>query len=143
MYKSMADLLRENAELTATNQQMGTELAAIKLAFIALNINPQTLGPNWPDFWARFQTLRPLAKECGVAGLFDAVFCSLSSDALDTLQEHLQSVDSPAAIALENAAYEMSHWVDESRKVSATVYKLRRNLDDAQKALANVREVQP
>lgn len=134
MYQSMSDLLRINGELKAENDQFRVELAALKLAFRALNINPQTLTHN-PDFWSQFEALRPLAEACGVGLTFDRAITERTENALDALYDRCAAVDSPAAVALEDAANAMSTWVMESRHLSSTVWKLRRAFDAARKVL--------
>ena len=135
MYQSMADLIRINGELKAENDQQRTELAALKLAFIALNINPQTLNHSSPDFWSRFEELRPLAEACDLGGPFDTAIATRTEKALDALYDRCAAVDSPAAVALEDAANVMSTWVMESLHLSSTVWKLRRAIDAARKVL--------
>ena len=135
MYQSMSDLLRINGELKAENDQFRTELAALKLAFRALNINPQTLNHSSPDFWSQFETLRPLAEACDLGGPFDTAIATRTEKALDALYDRCAAVDSPAAVALEDAANTMSTWVMESLHLSSTVWKLRRAFDAARKVL--------
>jgi hypothetical protein len=134
MYQSMADLIRINGELKAENDQQRTELAALKLAFVALNINPQTLTHK-PDFWSQFETLRPLAEACDLGGPFDTAIATRTEQSLDALYDRCAAHDSPSAERLEDAANTMSTWVMESRHLSSTVWKLRRALDAARKVL--------
>jgi hypothetical protein len=135
MYQSMADLIRINGELKAENDQQRTELAALKLAFRALNINPQTLNHSSPDFWSQFETLRPLAEACHLGGPFDTAIATRTEQSLDALYDGCAAHDSPSAERLEDAANTMSTWVMESRHLSSTVWKLRRALDAARKVL--------
>jgi hypothetical protein len=134
MYQSMSDLIRINGELKAENDQQRTELAALKLAFRALNINPQTLTHK-PDFWTQFEELRPLAEACDLGGPFDTAIATRTEQSLDALYDRCAAHNSPAAEALESAANTMSTWVMESRHLSSTVWKLRRALDAARKVL--------
>jgi hypothetical protein len=131
----MSDLIRINSELKAENDQFRTELAALKLAFIALNINPQTLAHSSPDFWSQFEALRPLAEACAVGLTFDRAITERTEKALDALYDRCAAVDSPAAVALEDAANTMSTWVMESRHLSSTVWKLRKAFDAARKVM--------
>ena len=132
MYQSMADLIRINGELKAENDLQRTELAALKLAFVALNINPQTLAPDW---WARFEELRPLAEACDLGGPFDTAIATRTEQSLDALYDRCAAHNSPAAERLEDVANTMSTWVMESRHLSSTVWRLRRAFDAARKVL--------
>jgi hypothetical protein len=110
-YKSMADLLAENAELKAVQQ----ELTALKLAFAALRVDPVTLAPQGSDLWAQFETLRPLAEACGFGVAFDQGLAHRDQSSMNDLYHYAMAIDSDAARALADAAEWMGDWLDESR----------------------------
>lgn len=130
-YRSMADLLAENAELKAVQQ----ELTALKLAFAALRVDPLTLAPQGSDLWTEFEKLRPLAEACDLGGPFDTAIATRTEQSLDALYDRCAAHDSPSAERLEDAANTMSTWVMESRHLSSTVWKLRKAFDAARKVL--------
>jgi hypothetical protein len=111
----MADLLAENANLQAAQQ----ELAALKLAFAALRVDPVTLAPQGSDLWAQFETLRPLAEACDLGAEFDRAMTHRESSIwMDNLYRYAMNTDSDAARALANAAEWMGTWLGESLSVS-------------------------
>ena len=105
-YRSMADLLAENAELKAVQQ----ELTALKLAFAALRVDPVTLAPQGSDLWAQFETLRPLAEQHRITSLFDGAIVRRDARSMKVLYEHAMVEDSDAARALADAVQWMDDW---------------------------------
>jgi len=119
MYRSMADLLAENAELKAVQQ----ELTALKLAFAALRVDPVTLAPQGSDLWAQFEKLRPLAEGCNLGIPFAAAMLCRNQPMMDNLYRFAMAEDSDASRALADAAEWMGTWLGES--LSAAVTHLR------------------
>ena len=116
IYRSMADLLAENAELKAVQQ----ELTALKLAFAALRVDPVTLAPQGSDLWAQFETLRPIARACGLGAEFSRAMAHRDQSSMDDLYRHSMTVDSETANALADAAEWMGAWLGESLQASVS-----------------------
>ncbi len=108
-YRSMADLLAENAELKAVQQ----ELTALKLAFAALRVDPVTLAPQCSDLWAQFEALRPIAEACNLGVAFGAAMLCRNQPTMDNLYRFAMAEDSDAARALADAAEWMGDWLGE------------------------------
>jgi len=109
MYRSMADLLAENAELKAVQQ----ELTALKLAFAALRVDPVTLAPQGSDLWTEFEKLRPIAEGCNLGEVFDRAMAQRDQASMDSLYRCAMAEDSDAARDLATAADWMSTWLDD------------------------------
>jgi hypothetical protein len=130
-YRSMADLLAENANLQAAQQ----ELAAMKLAFLALRVDPVTLNHRGSDLWAQFETLRPLAEACDLGAAFDRAIVSRDQSNMDALYRYAMHVDSDAARALADAAEWMGTWVGEARQASVSFRRAAGYIADAQRVV--------
>jgi len=129
MYRSMADLLAENAELKAVQQ----ELTALKLAFAALRVDPVTLAPQGSDLWAQFETLRPLAEACGFSPAFDQGLARRDKWSMDNLYHYAMAIDSDAARALADAAEWMGDWLGESLSASVSQRRAAHYIAEAAK----------
>lgn len=115
MYRSMADLLAENAELKAVQQ----ELTALKLAFAALRVDPVTLAPQGSDLWTEFEKLRPIAEACNLDAAFDRALAQRDQSSIDSLYRCAMAEDSDAARALADVADWMGDWLSQSRSAAA------------------------
>ena len=129
MYRSMADLLAENAELKAVQQ----ELTALKLAFAALRVDPVTLAPQGSDLWAQFETLRPIAEACNLGVSFDATMLCRNQPMMDTLYRYAMDKDSDAARALADAADWMGDWLSQSLSASNSYCRAAHYIAEAAK----------
>jgi len=129
MYRSMADLLAENAELKAVQQ----ELTALKLAFAALRVDPVTLAPQGSDLWAQFETLRPIAEACGFGAAFDQGLAHRDKWSIDDLYDYAMAIDSDASRALADAAEWMGTWLGESFQASVTQRRAAHYIAEAAK----------
>jgi hypothetical protein len=127
----MADLLAENANLQAAQQ----ELTALKLAFAALRVDPVTLNHRESDLWAQFETLRPLALTCASCAAFDRAMAHRDQASMDDLYRHAMNVDSDAARALADAAEWMGTWVGEARQASVSFRRAAGYIADAQRVV--------
>jgi hypothetical protein len=112
----MADLLAENAELKAVQQ----ELTALKLAFAALRVDPVTLAPQGFDLWTKFEKLQPIAEGCNLGEVFGEAMARRGQSSMDSLYRCAMAEDSDAARALADAADWMGQWLDESRSVAVS-----------------------
>ena len=113
-YRSMADLLAENAELKAMQQ----ELTALKLAFAALRVDPVTLAPQGSDLWTQFEKLRPIAEQHSFDCVFYRAMAQRNQPTMDNLYRHAMAEDSDAARALGSAAEWMDEWLGASFSAS-------------------------
>ena len=128
-YRSMADLLAENAELKAVQQ----ELTALKLAFAALRVDPVTLAPQGSDLWAQFQKLRPLAEACNLGVAFDQGLAHRDKWSIDDLYRYAMAIDSDAARDLACAAEWMGNWLSESHSASNSYCRAAHYIAEAAK----------
>ena len=128
-YRSMADLLAENAELKAVQQ----ELTALKLAFAALRVDPVTLAPQGSDLWAQFETLRPIAEQHRITSLFDGAMGHREVWSMNVLYSHAMAEDSDAARALADAAEWMGTWLGESLQASVSQRRAAHYIAEAAK----------
>jgi hypothetical protein len=112
----MADLLAENAELKAVQQ----ELTALKLAFAALRVDPETLAPLGSDLWTQFEKLRPIAEDYELGVAFSAAMLCRNQSMMDNLYSYAMAIDSDAARALADAAEWMGTWLGESLQASVS-----------------------
>jgi hypothetical protein len=124
----MADLIAENANLQAAQQEL-----KMKLAFLALRVDPVTLNHRGSDLWAQFETLRPLAEACGLGAAFDRAMAHRDQSSMDDLYRHAMNVDSDAARALADAAEWMGTWVGEARQASVSFRRAAGYIADAQR----------
>jgi hypothetical protein len=125
----MADLLAENAELKAVQQ----ELTALKLAFTALRVDPVTLAPQESDLWAQFRKLRPLAEACNLGVAFGAAMLCRSQPTMDNLYRFAIAEDSDASRALADAAEWMGTWLGESLQASVSQHRAAHYIAEAAK----------
>ena len=130
-YRSMADLLAENANLQAAQQ----ELAAMKLAFLALRVDPVTLNHRGSDLWAQFETLTSLAKACGLGAEFNRAMAHRDQSSMDDLYRHAMTVDSETASALADAAEWMGTWIREAQQASVSFRRAAGYIADAQRVV--------
>jgi hypothetical protein len=129
MYRSMADLLAENAELKAVQQ----ELTALKLAFAALRVDPVTLAPQGYDLWAQFETLRPIAEQHSFDCVFYRAMAQRDQSSMDSLYRCAMAEDSDAARALADAAEWMGTWLGESHSASISQRRAAHYIAEAAK----------
>jgi hypothetical protein len=129
MYRSMADLLAENAELKAVQQ----ELTALKLAFAALRVDPVTLAPQGSDLWAQFETLRPIAEAHDLGVAFGAAMLCRNQSMMDNLYRFAMARDSDAAHALADAAEWMGTWLGESHSAAVSQRRAAHYIAEAAK----------
>lgn len=128
-YKSMADLLAENAELKAVQQ----ELTALKLAFAALRVDPVTLAPQGSDLWAQFETLRPIAEDYELGLAFAHAIVRRDQSSTDDLYRYAMDKDSDASLALADAAEWMGTWLGESLQASVSQRRAAHYIAEAAK----------
>jgi len=128
-YRSMADLLAENAELKAVQQ----ELTALKLAFAALRVDPVTLAPQGSDLWAQFETLRPIAEAHDLGVAFGAAMLCRNQTMMDNLYRHAMAKDSDASRALADAADWMGTWLGGSVAASDSYCIAAQRISEAAK----------
>jgi len=129
MYRSMADLLAENAELKAVQQ----ELTALKLAFAALRVDPVTLAPQGSDLWAQFETLRPIAEAHDLGVAFGAAMLCRNQSMMDNLYRFAMAEDSDASRALADAADWMGTWLGESGSAAVAHSRVAHYIAEAAK----------
>jgi hypothetical protein len=124
----MADLIAENANLQAAQQEL-----KMKLAFLALRVDPVTLNHRGSDLWAQFETLTSLAEACDLGAAFDRAMAHRDQSSMDDLYRHAMNVDSDAARALADAAEWMGTWVGEARQASVSFRRAAGYIADAQR----------
>jgi hypothetical protein len=127
----MADLIAENANLQAAQQ----ELAALKLAFLALRVDPVTLNHRGSDLWTQFETLTSLARACGLGAEFNRAMAHRDQSSMDDLYRHAMTVDSETASALADAAEWMGTWVREAQQASVSFRRAAGYIADAQRVV--------
>jgi hypothetical protein len=129
MYRSMADLLAENANLQAVQQ----ELTTLKLAFAALRVDPVTLAPQGSNLWTQFQKLRPLADACDLGVAFAHAIVRRDQSSIDDLYRYAMDKDSDASRALADAAEWMGTWLGESLQASVSQRRAAHYIAEAAK----------
>ena len=107
----------------------------MKLAFLALRVDPVTLNHRGSDLWAQFETLRPLAEACDHGAAFDRAMVHRDQASMDDLYRHAMTVDSETASALADAADWMGTWVREAQQASVSFRRAAGYIADAQRVV--------